>query len=292
MNISAVVDHLLAEQPLQIRPTSSPAAFMVDLPDRTVVAKLPAPGRPGSALLEAWAYRAAATRGARVPAVLGVSEDPECIVIAALPGHSLWSPERPPNYDRAAWRRAGEDLRAVHEIRRPGFGPLVVGESHEPRGEADKWCPFARFARETGIGRLVDAGYLTVDVARRLETRYDELADAIHDCTDGHLLHGDLEGGHIHITDAGYQGFIDFGQAHVGDPRWDLARIRLWDGDPALDALLEGYGADVISRAEREHLLPLYLLAFVIHYAARMIDAGTTDGIREHLDRSGYRSLL
>lgn len=290
MNIAALVGEVLGEQPLRIRPTNSPVAFFVDLPGRTVIAKLPAPGRPGSALVEAWAYRAVADRGVKVPAVLGVGTDPECIVIATLPGYSLWSPERPPGHDLAAWRRSGEDLRAMHEIQLPGFGPVCRPDG--PRGEAGEWCPFVRYAPETGIGRLVDAGYMSPDVARRLEGRYDEVADSIRGYTDGRLLHGDLEGGHIYITDAGYQGLIDFGQAQVGDPRWDLARITLWDGDSALDALLDGYGADAVSRDDRELLLPLYLFAFVVHHAARMINAGTTDGIGEHLDRSNYHLLL
>lgn len=289
MNVSAVVGGLLGDQPVRIRPTSSAVAFFVDLPGRTVVAKLSAPGRPGSALVEAWAYRAAADRGARVPAVLGISANPECIVIECLPGHSLWSSDRPSGLDVAAWRRAGEDLRAVHGIQLPGFGPVLPDG---PRGEADGWCPFARYARETGIGRIVDAGYITADAARRLEARYDEISDSIHGCPDGRLLHGDLEGGHIYITDTGYQGFIDFGQAQVGEPLWDLARIPLWDGDSALDALLTGYGRDAITKEDRELVLPLYLLSFVIHHAVGMIDAGRTDGIVEHLDRSNYRNLL
>lgn len=67
---------------------------------------------------------------------------------------------------------------------------------------------------------------------------------------------------------------------------------RLVDAGYLSCDVLEGYGSDVVSRDDRQQLLPLYLLSFVIHYSVRMIDAGTTDGIREHLERSGYRGLL
>jgi aminoglycoside phosphotransferase len=274
-----------------VRPTGSPVAHFLDLPDRTVVAKLPALGRPGSALAEAWAYREAATRGIRVPGVLGVSEEPELVLLELLPGESLWSRKRP-EADRVAWEQAGADLRLLHEIRVPGFGPLIVRDA-KVRGESGTWSPFVTFAREHGLARMADLGYLQAGEVTRLEELYTA-TEPLMICpttdSDGRLLHGDFEGGHVFVdaSDA-YQGMLDFGQAQAGDPRWDLARVRLWDGDHALDAVLDGYGRDAITADEREVLLPLYLLAFVVHHAA----AGIGDDVsREMLTLCGYRRLL
>ena len=117
-----------------------------------------------------------------------------------------------------------------------------------------------------------------------------EASPLIRGCTDGRLLHGDLQSGHILDHPAkGYLGLIDFGQAQSGDPRWDLARVLLWDGEAGLDALLEGYGRDVLTPDDREFLLPLYLFAFVVHHA---VGHEMPDYIRLLLDRSGYETLL
>lgn len=226
-----------------------------------------------------------------MPAVLAVRADPECVLVEALPGVSLWRDRRSPDVDPSPWRRAGADLRALHEIRLPGFGPLTW-DGRAPRGRDSSWCPYARYAREDGLRRLSDAKVLDPTAARRLEGRYDEAAPLVRGCTDGRLLHGDLEGGHIYADAGQYQGIIDFDQAQAGDPRWDLARIPLWDGERALDAVLDGYGRDTLSAGDRELLLPLYLLAFVIHHAVHLVDAGNLDGAREGLTRTRYERLL
>jgi aminoglycoside phosphotransferase len=280
-------DLLELDAPPAVRPTSSPVAHFLDLPDRTVVAKQAALGRPGSALAEASAYREAVARGVRVPGVLAISEEPELVLLELLPGESLWS-RKQREADPPVWERAGTDLRALHEIRVPGFGPLTLRDG-KLQGEAAGWSPFVTFAREQGLARLADLGYLQSDEVEPLQRRYAEAAPLMT-CSDGRLLHGDLEGGHVFVdaSDA-YQGMLDFGQAQAGDPRWDLARVRLWDGDAALDAVLEGYGRDAITADEREVLLPLYLLAFVVHHAA----AGIGDDVsREMLTLCGYRRLL
>ena len=223
-------EELLEVTPRGVRQTSSSTTFIVDLDDRAVVLKFSAPGR--SVLAEARAYEAAAAHGIRVPEVLAVRADPEAAAIQFLAGSSLWSDDRRDTENSFAWRRAGEELRSLHEIRVPGFGPLVPG-THDLMGASDEWCPFVRFARQEGIRKLVDSGVMDSRAGERLESRYDEAAVELNGWTDGRLLHGDLEGGHILVADDQYQGIIDFDQAQAGDPRWDLARVTLWDGDAA-----------------------------------------------------------
>lgn len=294
MDIMAEAEELLGVKPAGVRPTSSSTAFLVDLDDRTVVLKYSAPGR--SVLAESWAYDAAAAQGVRVPKVLATRGDPELVAVEFLAGVSLWSDERRDKENSFAWRRAGEDLRSLHEIRVPGFGPLVPGPlvpgTRGFKGQSDAWCPFVRFAREEGIKKLVDAGVMDSLAGRRLESRYDEAAAELHGTRDGRLLHGDMEGGHVLVAGDQYLGIIDFDHAQVGDPRWDLARVPLWDGDAALDAVLDGYGTDVIGRDDREVILPLYLLAFVIHHAAGFACRGQLSKAREHLAQTRYERLL
>jgi aminoglycoside phosphotransferase (APT) family kinase protein len=286
----SLVGQLTGSQPLRMSKTESPDAWFADLADgRMVVVKRPGwVNKPGGVRVEAWAYAACAEQGVSVPRVLGLSDDPECLVIERLDAEPL------PRGDmsrsaRSIWARAGADLRKVHEIRLRGFGPLVVDEG-VPRGESQTWSPLVEYAKEEGIPWLVDGGYLEPATGERLLRRFDEALPLIRSFSSGCLLHGDLQSLHIFVSpEKGYQGLIDFGQAQAGDPRWDLARVPLWDGEAGLDALLEGYGDDLLTQDDRDFLLPLYLLSFVIHHA---VGHEMPDYIRLLLERSGYQALL
>lgn len=289
--ITDLVVRLLNATPVDIRRTTSPDAWMVDLAaGRSVVVKRPGwLNRAGSPGVEAWAYRECARRGIRTPTVLAYSIDPECLIVESFRGTSL--PEATPSMsagERAIWARAGEDLRAIHAVQLSGFGPLVP-RTDEPAGSANHWCPFVDYASAEGIPWLVDEGFLSSRTAELLLRRFEEAMPLINAVTEGRLLHGDLQGEHIFAAAGTYEGIIDFGQAQAGDPRWDLARVRLWDGAAGFDALLAGYGTDTLMQADRELLLPIYLLSLVVHHAVGHDQPGY---VRRLLDRSGYRCLL
>lgn len=289
MEASALSVRLLGVEPLRVWATSSPDVKFADLPDgRRVVIKWAGWRNDAESVLgEAWIYRECQQRGLSVPTVVAVSTDPVCMISERLPGLSLADHQPATGPDRV-WAAAGEDLRRLHEIRLPGFGPLHL-DHDSVRGQSTAWCPFADFARTHGIRRLVDRELLDHAAGDRLIQLLDEVAPQFAAITEGRFLHGDLTSGHVFSDDMGYCGMIDFGQAQVGDPRWDFARIRLWDGDDALDALFDGYGRDAITREDREFLLPLYLFAYVCHHAAEHPDPSY---IRTVLERSGYPALL
>ena len=287
-----VVSQLTGSEPLELSKTIGPDAWFAQLADgRSVVVKRAAGWKnpPGTARVEAWVYAACAKQGVRVPRVLALSEDPECLVIERLDGAPLADGEVGNSaWVRSIWSSAGADLRKAHEILLGGFGPLIPGNG-QPHGESSTWSPLVEYAHAEGIRGLVDAGYLQSTVGDRLLRRFDEALPLIRTFSGGRLLHGDLQSGHIfHCPDNGYQGIIDFGMAQAGDPRWDLARVLLWDGDAALNALLEGYGDDVLTQDDRGFLLPLYLFSFVLKVAA----GHKSDYIRLLLDRSRYEALL
>ena len=119
---------------------------------------------------------------------------------------------------------------------------------------------------------------------------FNEALPLARSFSGGRLLHGDLQSGHIfHRPGKGYQAMIDFGAAQAGDPRWDLARVLLWDGDAALDALLAGYGDDLLTQDDRDFLLPLYLFSFAVYCA---VGHSMPDYIRLLLNQSRYAALL
>lgn len=289
---------LLGIEPHTVERTRSPVTFRATAGGTPIVIKLARPGRPASPLVEAWAYRQLADRGALVPTVLATSADPECTIVSVLPGRSLW--KRRGERIEPIWAKAGEDLLRLHEVRVGGFGPAALSTragphdtAAEPRvaGIASAWCPFIDEARREGLPAMVDVGRVDEREAHVLDARLAEVGANVASWDDGRLLHGDLEGGHVFADDdLNYTGMIDFDQAQVGDPRWDLARVRLWDGDAALDALLDGYGRDALSDEDRRLVLPVYLLAFSLHHAVRHV--GNDAVLTELLEMTRWRELL
>lgn len=121
-------------------------------------------GRPGSALVEAWPYRAGAAAGVRVPGVLAEDPDRGTVIVEWPRGRSLWK-EHPQGISPAVWRRAGEDLRRLHEIAVGGFVPLGPTELGV-EGSSERWCPFARHSRHEGLHTLADSRAIDPGAAR------------------------------------------------------------------------------------------------------------------------------
>lgn len=69
----------------------------------------------------------------------------------------------------------------------------------------------------------------------------------------GSILHGDLDGSHILVSNGQISGVIDFGDTKIGDPLYDFVSVHLdlFDHDPRLFAeMLRGYNLD--HRKERD----------------------------------------
>jgi len=58
------------------------------------------------------------------------------------------------------------------------------------------------------------------------------------------FMHGDLQAGHVLIADGALAGVVDWGDAGLGDPLYDLAVLTMGHRD-RLEDVLTGYGADV-----------------------------------------------
>ena len=266
--------------------------YMTETVDGMLVVKFGRPSGRSSPLVEAWAYEQCKKLGLRAPEVLATQADPECIVTIALPGRSLW--KLPASADHAtAWAAAGADLRALHDIRLAGFGPLFLDSAgQDPYGASRSWAPFLDEAIGRGLPYLADHEVIPLAAATALVRRLSDVAAEVSGFAEARLLHADLEGGHIYVDDHRYVGMIDFDQAQAGDPRWDLARVTLWDGEQALDWLLDGYGSDTVTQEERLDLLPVYLMACVVHHTVQAHEEGRDDAVRELLQMSRFERLL
>lgn len=283
---------LLGVTAITVKTKRAGVTYLTETTEGRVVVKFGRPSGRSSPLVEAWAYGQCQRLGLRAPAVLATQTEPECLITSALPGRSLW--KQPASADHAsAWAAAGADLRALHEIRVAGFGPLYLKPAGEdPRGVAPSWAPFLDDAVRRGLPYLADHDVIPVATATTLVRRLSDVAADVSGFAEARLLHGDLEGGHIFVDDDRYVGMIDFDQAQAGDPRWDLARVTLWDGEQALDWMLAGYGSDAVTPEERVGLLPVYLMACVVHHTVQAHEEGRDDAVRELLQMSRFERLL
>ena len=214
--------------------------------------------------LEAWAYRQCRAHGVPAPDVLAASRAGDAldyVATLALAGRSLWvKPALSGASLTRVLRAAGEQLRALHEIRIDGFGPLVPVAGSRPRGEHARWCPFVGIAHARALPCLVDTGALSADEAAAIRTRFVDAEPALRRDVPGRLLHGDLEGDHLFSHRGRFTGFIDFEKLQAGDPCYDLARIAWWDPH-LLPALLDGYGRDGLTADDLHVRMPAYLIA-------------------------------
>lgn len=283
---------LLGFDSIKVTTKRARVTYLAETTQGTVVVKFGRPSGRSSPLVEAWAYEQCKKLGLRAPKVLATQANPECIITGALPGRSLW--KLPASADHAtAWAEAGADLRALHDIRLAGFGPLDLDSpGRDPRGTARSWAPFLDDAIRRGLPYLAEHDVIPRAAATTLVRRLSDVAVEVSGFSEARLLHGDLEGGHIYVDDHRYVGMIDFDQAQAGDPRWDLARVTLWDGEQALDWLLDGYGSDTVTQEERRGLLPVYLMASVVHHTVQAHEEGRDDAVRELLQMSRYERLL
>ena len=93
------------------------------------------------------------------------------------------------------------------------------------------------------------------------------------------VCHGDLKAAHI-LVDAGQLcGVIDWGDAVVADPLWDIARFAHRTDEESLSRLLEGYDPDRMLIDELAWRVPLYgalwnlVDAIVDHRLGHLVDA-------------------
>lgn len=171
----------------------------------------------------------------------------------------------------AACRDIGRALAGLHRLPCSGFG-LLQDRSDAFMGLADD--PVAGLqtrlqdAWPFGLSSL-EAHPLVLaapDLAASLERHQADLQAVIH--TDAVICHTDLHGGQFRLHAGRLSGLLDFGDAAIGPPAWDLASFACFHGWERLDDLLAGYGRRDPVLIQQAHLFGL-LLAF--HRASRAV---------------------
>jgi len=233
--------------------------FVVDLADGARLVLKAGPSAEIAA--EAWACQRLTALGGPVPDVIVVDLDTTRL---GLPFLILTFMEGTPSSDGGIARDAGKWFRLVHAVELSGWGPVVVAADHtgtsHGRGRHQTWRE-AIVAALSGLPALVAAGVLDeplADAARDLVSVEDLLSYR----GPGVLLHNDLKPAHLFGVSDGRRrqlsAIIDWGDASVGDPAAELARLSM-SGPTVTTAFLEGYrvriNADLSERLARYRLL-------------------------------------
>ena len=105
---------------------------------------------------------------------------------------------------------------------------------------------------------LADRYVVAAPVAEAAAAALDAHAAALAAVEVGALCHGDLKAAHIFVEAGRLTGVIDWGDAVVGDPLWDIARFALRADAGAVSLLLEGYDPERVMVDELAWRVPLY----------------------------------
>jgi hypothetical protein len=222
----------------------------------------------GKYRLEAWAHEQCRAQGVLVPEPVGAAaphDEVDYVAMLPLAGQALEQLKTggPATIAGDALtpilREAGQQLRAMHEIRVDGYGPITGAP---PRGGYTRWCPFIGLARD-GLPYLVEEAVLTDHEAASLDDQLRDADAAIQLDGEGRLLHGNLEGDHMFWGDGRFTGFLDFDKTQSGEGIYDLARLAWWDPHMLSD-VLDGYGRDALSAEDVELRMPAYLVAVAV----------------------------
>lgn len=229
---------------------------------------------PGTEMAaEAWACRRVRADGVLAPEIVVLESDPQgfslpYLIMKQFPGDNL------KDSDHGVLIAAGQDLRRAHEISLAGFGPLHGGSdantSQSPAGRCPSWSAFLDETHDH-LAVLLAAGVIEQTVSRSVTAAYRAHAGQIVFAGPGRLLHGDLKLPHVFAEAGRYVGLIDWGDASVGDPLFDLARFSMGDAD-SLRSLLEGYG--LASTPQTETIFAFYRMVWNTRALRYEFDAG------------------
>jgi hypothetical protein len=175
----------------------------------------------------------------------------------------------------------GVGLRRLHAVRLPGFGWLAEA-SWDARGEVSllhrSWLGFLQSI--CGDARsLADSYVVAAPVAEAVAAAIDAHAAALAAVEGGSLCHGDLKAAHILVEAGRLAGMIDWGDAVVGDPLWDIARFAPRADGGSVSLLLAGYNPERAMVDALAWRMPLYGVlwrlvdAIVAHRLGRRVEA-------------------
>ena len=207
---------------------------------------------------ETWACGQGLSAGCRAPAVLGFGRldngtGMSAFLMSRIDGFPLAG-------SHPALREVGARLRQLHAVRVSGFGSLSDAAWGDARGFSLRHRSWLGFLDGivADVRALAGSYASAAAVADAAAAAVDAHRDAFAAIELGSLCHGDLKVGHVLVRDDQLAGVIDWGDAVVGDPVWDLARFAHRADAPSLALLLQGYDPRGVLADDLTWRIPLY----------------------------------
>src|SRR5262245_14422994 len=174
---------------------------------------------------EAWACARGADAGCAAPAILGLGrlgtdDSMSAFIMRRVAGGPIVA-------GHPALSEVGAGLRRLHDVRLPGFGWLAEAAWDERGAFSLRHSSWLGFLQDIcgDARRLADRYVMAALVAEAAAAAIDAHAAALAAVEVGALCHGDLKAAHIFVDAGRLAGVIDWGDAVVGDPLWDIARF-------------------------------------------------------------------
>lgn len=184
-------------------------------------------------------------------------------LIERVEGESLTAldADEPRMVDALGW--VARFLARLHEIRGNGFGPLSTTSDGQLIGLHGRWADYLTVRLDNHVSACKAASDVSMDEAseiRSLFTAHRRLLEGQPPA----LLHGD-PGSHNFIVDgSGICGVIDWEDALLGDPLFDLASLCTFHPERRHAAVLSAYGVHLDPATEPFKRFWLYFLRIAL----------------------------
>ncbi len=169
---------------------------------------------------------AAAMAMATIPTAEILWRRPNVLALAALPGIALGRLDAPSTASAAAWSAAGATARRLHDSPPPPWPGRGPGETAADLEAECAWL----IAHEVVPAAVV--------------MRNRQVAEATFRPYTPAFTHGDLQLTHVFVDGDEVTGVLDWSEAGLGDPLFDIAILTLGH-EERLDQVLAGYGKEV-----------------------------------------------
>ncbi len=174
-------------------------------------------------------------------------------------------------------RAAAAALASVHALRGAGAGPLSLVQlrSGAIAGLHTSWREFMHLRLEEHLRECVAMGAISAVEAGRADQAFS--GPLLTDAASAALLHGDPGGHNFIMRGDAVAGVIDWEDAMVGDPLFELASMCTFHPERRHAAILEGHGTTLEQGSVALGRFWLYFLRIAIAKTVHRHRFGYTD---------------
>ena len=169
-------------------------------------------------------------------------------LVSRVPGNSLAELDADEARMLEALGWVGRFLAELHRLGGTGAGPLSLSalQAHPPSlaGVHASWDQYVLLRLEEHVVDCERAGDLAPGESARVRACFAQARGELAGIT-GALLHGDPGNHNFIVGDEGIRGVIDWEDALLGDPLFDLASLCTFHPERRHEAIFAAYGAQV-----------------------------------------------